>query len=301
MNRAEQLKHLTDEEIGCLIDGTMSKKERKKARAHLSNCDACLDTYTQTVAFLGEERKRESISFRDVFSRFPSFRRKTKQRGAQPVAPVFVTRGFRWALAMIVLFALMIPFLLKKHQDPVIHDAKVQYIAKTIIEENVKNNGELISFSGNSDEIIAAVRAGIFVEELLVMVETAGKENIVTELNNRLTGHLKKIFKDQTRQLFPELGHIDRGNIKKLIKHIGLQLEKRKLRRFFSFGRFIEAGILSTFEGKTPRQADIEFYMEMVKTYDFPVGILNRLKTIASAPDAASAREHLLEIKKVLR
>jgi hypothetical protein len=51
------MKHLEDEDIGKMIEGTISKKERENFLKHLSECSTCFEVYTDTLKFTMKERK----------------------------------------------------------------------------------------------------------------------------------------------------------------------------------------------------------------------------------------------------
>jgi hypothetical protein len=166
------------------------------------------------------------------------------------------------------------------------------------IEKSAGENG-LYTFSRSKDEMHAAIRAGIFMEDLSVIVNTTGKKGMKEKITNMLSGELKILVSEKS-SLFKELVNIDTNNIKNVLNRIRELMDSRSYSELFSFGCFVEHSIFDTFENKKPGQKDIEKYQQIATKYNLPQGIVIELEKLQKARDVKKSRKICIAIKEML-
>jgi hypothetical protein len=278
------MRHLEDEDIARLIDGTIGKKEREDFLKHLSECETCLSVYSEALKFIEEEKKKTPFIEK---IKIPS------QRFRQAVETIIPKRILIPAAAALIIILLMAPFVLNELQQRRIRNAKVEYIAYSIEEM------ETYAFSPSKDIIYAAVRAGIFVEDLSLLVNTGEKE-LKTKIATMLSGELK-IFISETSALLKHVENIDRKNYKTIVRNIRALVEKRSLSELFRFGCFVEHSILSSYENKTPDQEDIDKYQQIAQKYKdkLPIGVFKELKKLTPTIEKEKSKTICIAIKQI--
>ena len=281
------MRHLEDEDIARLIDGTISKKEREDFLKHLSECETCLSVYSETLMFLEKEKKRKTI-----WELLPN-PKETADRFGNAIGTMFPKKRLIPALAVLIIILLMVPFVLNEFHKRRIKNAQVEFIAKSVEEM------ETYAFSPSKDEIAAAVRTGIFVEDLSLLVNTDEKE-LKTKIAKMLSGELK-IFISETSALPQYLANIDRKNYKTIVQNIRDLVEKRSLSELFRFGCFVEHSILSTYENKTPDQEDIDKYQRIAQKYKdkLPIGVFKELKKLTPTIEKEKSKTICIAIKQI--
>jgi hypothetical protein len=287
------MKHLEDEDIGRMIEGTISKGEREDFLNHLAKCSTCFEVYTDTLKFVEKERKRPTILKLPIIEKIGIAVHSlwqyisTRFRNKRPVlVPAF---------AVLVIVLLIGPFVLKELHDRRIAKAQIQQIVMDI--ENMGSQ----AFSPSKDEIYSAVRAGIFVEDLTLVVNAGGHEELKTKISKMLSDELKTIYKNVSDPIFQELEHIERKNLKTVVQNIQERVGKRSFPGLFRFGRFIEYSFLSTFENKMPNQEDIEKHQRIVQKYkdNLPPGIFKELKKLKTTTGVEESKKIFLAIKEI--
>ena len=278
------MKHLEDEDIAGMIDGTVSKKERETFLKHLSECETCLSVYSETLKFIEEEEKK--VPFIEKI-------RIAVQRFWQTMETILSKKVLIPAAAALILILIITPFFLNHLHQKKIRNARVGFIANLIMDM------ESARFAPSEDETYAAVRAGIFVEDLALVVQTSDKQELRKKIAGRLNDELKILFKSDAASSFPDLEHIDKKNLEKVVQHIHELLERRSLSELFQLGRFVEQTILSTFADERPQPEDIQKYLLIARKHQLPVGISKDLENLGKSTKAGEIREFSRNIRKI--
>ena len=288
------MRHLEDEDIGRMIEGTISKKERENFLKHLSECSTCFEVYTDTLKYVEKERKRLSILKLPIIEKIGAALHglwlgiRDWSANKKPVlVPAFI---------VLIIILLIVPFVLKELHNKRIENAKMQQIVMDI--ENMR----IPTFSQTKDELYAALCAGIFVEDLTSVFNTGGNEELVTKICKILSYELRTIIKNQLDSIFRDLENIERKNLKSIIEDIEELIEKRSLSDPFGFGRFVELSILSSFENKLPSQNDIVKYERFLQKYKhkLPRGIFKELKKLKITNGVEESKKIFLDIKEII-
>ncbi len=278
------MRHLEDEDIARLIDGTISKKERESFLKHLSECETCLSVYSETLEFIEEDEKK--IPFTEKI-KIPA------QRFWQTIETIIPKKVLIPVAAVLIIILLMAPFVLNELHQRRIINAQVGFIADSI------EDMETHAFSTSKNEIYAAVRIGIFVEDLSLLVNT-GEEELKTKITKMLNGELKIFISEKSS--FPQyLANIDRKNYETIVQNIRALIEKRSLSELLQFGCFVEHSILSTYENKTPNQEDIDKYQRIAQKYKgkLPIGVFKELKKLKPTIEKEKSKNICIAIKQI--
>jgi len=279
------MEHLEDEDIARMIDGTIGKRERERFLEHLSGCDLCLSVYNESLKFVEQEGKEKFVlkmpNLGGIVDRF-----------WQPVKSIFAVRRLIPVYAVLLIVVVLLPFLLKEN-------AQVEYIddSAALLESR-----GVYSFVGSNNEMYAAVRAGIFTEELSLLVDYGGKEDLRGKIAARLFNELKVLFNDEAVSLLPDPAHLEEESFDMVVRGIGTMLEKRSLAGLFRFGRFVEQGILASVDGKRPLAEEIERYRRLVAgEYNdkLPPGVLKELNKFGAVTGINESKEILTGIKDI--
>jgi hypothetical protein len=288
------MKHLEDEDIGRMIEGTISKRERENFLKHLSECSTCFDVYADTLKFMEKERKHSNGLKLPIIEKIKVTTQGLWQSMRDWLAdrkPVLVP-----TFAVLVIILLIGPFVLRESHDRKIEKAQIQQIVMDI--ENMGNQ----AFSPSKDEIYAAVRAGIFVEDLTLVVNAGGHEELKTKISKMLSNELKAVCKNESNSLFQNLGNIEKKSLETVVPNIRGLIEKQSLSEPFWFGRFVENSTLSFFENKTPKQEDIEKYQRIIQKYKdkLPLGIFKKLKKLKTTSGVEESKKIFIDIKEII-
>lgn len=287
------MKHLEDEDIGRMIEGNVSKKERENFLEHLSECTTCFEVYTDTLKFVRKVRKpkinERLLNLIEKIVNHPFW--QDIRAGFKNKRPVLVP-----AFAVLVIILLIGPFVLKE-----LHNRRIAKIQIQQIVVDIENMGSQ-AFSPSKDEIYAAVRAGIFVEDLTLVVNAGGHEELKTKISKMLSDELKTIYKNVSDPIFQELEHIERKNLKTVVQNIQERVGKRSFPGLFRFGRFIEYSIFSSFGNKIPNQEDIEKHQRIIQKYKdkLPQGVFKELKKLKTTSGVEKSKKIFLSIKEII-
>lgn len=279
------MEHLEDEDIARMIDGTISKRERERFLEHLSGCDSCLTVYNESLKFVEQEGKEKSVL------KMPNLG-GIADRFWQTVKSIFATRRLIPVYAVLLIVVVLLPFLLKEN-------VQVKYIEDTTA---LLESRGVHSFVGSNNEMYAAVRAGIFTEELSLLVDYGGKEELRGKLVKWLINELKVLFSTGVDSLLPDLSNLEEGTFDAIVQRIRDMLEKRSLEELFQFGRFVEQGILSCTDGKRPLVEEVEKYRSLVASQyqdKLPPGVLKELNKFSAATGINESKEILTGIKDI--
>jgi len=284
------MKHFEHEEIARFAEGKVKDSEQETFIRHLAECGECFKAYTDTLKFIEEEyKKRFTLKFPNLEKIKTALHRfgqdmRTLVRNRRPVlVPVF-------AASIIVL--LMVPYILNILHEKRIENAKIQQISMDI--ENIGAQG----FAPSGNKPAAALRAGIFVEDLTLVVNAGGNEDLKTKITKMLGSQLK-IFTGAENPLLRELENIEKKNLPGMAQRIQELLKHRSLTEFFGFGRFIENSLLLLFENKLPPQADIEKYFAIAREQDLPQGVLKNLEELKTTKSVDQSKKSCIAIKNI--
>jgi hypothetical protein len=284
--------HLEDEDIARMIEGKISKKERETFLRHLSECSACFNVYTETLKFVEGEKQGKVPGIEKIKAALQRFR-----LAAGTIFPnKRLVPAFAVSITIVLVGIFVINYLL--HRAIEIENNKTAYIEKTI--EEIENR-DVHAFSGSKGEIYAALRAGIFIEDLSLVVKAGGKKDLKTKIIKML-GRQLNVFAGEKSTLFPELENIERKNVETVVNRIRELMEKRSRDGLFRFGRFVEHSILAAYENKTPKPEDIEKYRRILQKYEetLPPGVFKELKKLETVSRVEENREIFIAIKEIL-
>lgn len=268
------MRHLDDEDIAGLIDGTIGKKERESFLTHLSQCDDCLTVYSETLKFVEDEKAGEKA----VSVPVPRF---WERLGAIFPKPLLIP-----AAAVLLIAVAVGIYLFIGPSGNEIQKARVRFITRSF--EEMTNNYTL---SPGTDKISAAVRAGFIVEDLYVLADSGDSETDKT-----LNGLLKELRAEQEiiSGIKPET-----GDIHETVKALERDIAANSLSTSYTLGRFIERSALDTFENKRPAKEEMEKYITIAAEHPLPEGLVVRFRKIMSAPGADAEREAWNEVKEI--
>ena len=267
------MRHLDDEQIAGLIDGTITKKERETFLKHLSGCEECLTVYSETLKFM-EEEKGEKVPFGETLKM--TFRRFWDSMNTLVPEAVWI----RTAAAVVIALVLGI-FLLVNPPGDDIRDARVRFIA-----DSVKQMDALYTFSPANDKTNAAVRTGFLIEDRLTLTTSGNNEKLKRNIDKRLQTELKTLFGSD------------------IIPPAELEIEKRLREQspyapydLYSLGRFIERSALDTFENKSPGQKEMDKYLKIAQDHDLPPGFFKRFRRVSTIESWKEIKEIFLVVK----
>lgn len=101
------MKHIEDEDLARLLDGRVSKKERKRLRQHISECSKCFDLYTESLKSIMIEERKESPS--------PVSGSNTAHIIWKKIRDFFTVKRYRLALAaFLIILMVFLPNVLKE-------------------------------------------------------------------------------------------------------------------------------------------------------------------------------------------
>lgn len=270
------MRHLDDEDIAGLIDGTIDEKDREIFLKHLSRCNECFTVYSETLKFVEEEKaekKPEKVTVPGFWERLVTIVPK----------PVLLP-----AAALLVIAVAIGIYLFIQPPGNGILKARVEYITQSI--DTFYNHYGL---SPLNDKNSAAVRAGLIVEDLRVLADTGESETHDT---------LKKSLIEGLRSEMNTIsGHApDTGNIDRVIKTVERDIAAASLSPLYDLGRFIERSAMDTFENKPPAKEEMDKFISVAAEHGLPGGLIDRLRKVMSAAGAVEEREIWNEIKEIL-
>jgi hypothetical protein len=289
-NKEITMKHFEPEELARFAEGKVKDSEQETFIRHLAECGECFKAYTDTLKFIEEEYKnRFTLKFPNLEKIKTALHRfwqdmRTLIRDRRPVlVPVF---------AALIIVLLMVPYFLNILHEKRIANAKIQQIGMDI--ENIGTQG----FAPTGNKPAAALRAGIFVEDLTLVVNAGGNEALKTKITKMLSSQLK-IFTGEENSLLRELADIEKKNLPGIVQLIPDLLGHRSLAQLFGFGRFIEHSLLLTFEKKLPPQADIEKYLNIARDHSLPQGVLKNLEKLKTNKSVEQGKKYCVAVKNI--
>lgn len=285
-----KMKHFEPEELARFAEGKVKDSEQETFIRHLAECGECFKAYSDTLKFIEEEyKKRFRLKFpnlgkiKAVLHRFWQGMR-TLVRNRRPVlVPVF---------AALIIVLLMVPYFLKTLHEKRIENTKIQQVVIDI--ENIGSRG----FAPSGNKPAAALRAGIFVEDLIMVVHAGGNEDLKTKITKILGGQLE-ILIGKENPLLKELTVIEKKKLPGILQRIPDLLGQRSYSELFSFGRFIEHSLLLFFENKLPPQSDIEKYVAIAREHGLPQGVLKNLGKLKATKSVEQGKNSCIAIKNI--
>lgn len=284
------MKHFEPEELARFVEGKVKDSEQETFIRHLAECGECFKAYTDTLKFIEEEYKRRfTLKFPNLENIKIGLRRfgqdmRTLVRNRRPVlVPIF---------AALIIVLLIVPFFLKTLHENKIQTAKIKHIGMDY--KNIGAHG----FAPSRDKPTAALRAGIFVEDLTLVVNAGGNEELKTKITKSLSSQLKTLVGEEN-SLLRELVDIEKKNLPGIVQKITNLFERRSLIELFRFGRFTAHSRLLTVEEKLPPQDDIEKYLAIARKYDLPEGVLKNLGKIKINKSVEQSKKSCIAIKNI--
>jgi hypothetical protein len=190
---------------------------------------------------------------------------------------------------LIILFT--VPFIVNEFSHPRIKNAQIKYI------ENRIENSSSPAFFPPGSELYTAVRTGILVEDLSILVQTDGKEGLQRKISLMLSRQLRQLTDEKNFPL--QEAHLKKKNFSAVVQCIEKLIKKQSLIELFYFGRFIGQSIHATFENQIPKQGDIEKYLGIAQKYKLPPGVYKRLNKLKTTTGCKENRELFKEIEDV--
>lgn len=281
------MKHIEIEDMGRLIDGSVSKREQKQFLTHMSECKTCLTLYNETLKFMGEDQKSKTLvklpGFAGIISRIKDV-----------FEAIFTVRKYQLAAVsvFILVMAAFLWYVLPGGAPGKSRQAQIRHIEKRL------QNVEVQAFFPSRDKIYEAVRTGIFVEELSLLIQTDAPEKLQIKARKILSAEINRLT-GEAKTNVREWSYPDRKNLQTMVRGIRELMEKYSLTELFQLGRFLEQSILSTFENKTPEQESIRRYQQIVQTYKLPPGVFKRLEMIKKTSDLKEIRNLFTAIEQI--
>jgi hypothetical protein len=284
------MKHFEPEELARFAEGKVKDSEQETFIRHLAECGECFKAYSDTLKFIEEEyKKRFTLKFPNLEKIKIALHRfwqdmHTSVRNRRPVlVPV---------LAALIIVLLIVPYFLKTLHEKRIENAKIQQIVMDI--ENIGTQG----FAPSGNKPAAALRAGIFVEDLALVVNAGGNEDLKTKITKMLSSQLETLIGKQN-PLLRELAAIEKKNLPGIVQRIPDLFGRRSLVELFSFGRFIEHSLLLFFENKLPPQAEIEKHIAIAREHGLPQGVLKNLGKLKTVKSVEQGKKYCIAIKNI--
>ena len=284
------MKHPEEIDIARFVDGNITKAEREAFLDHFAQCESCLKAYTDTLKFAAQRKKRfwfQSFPIITNVSVYPSLQSAGfffKRKLAVP-APAFV----------ILLLVLLFPLIWKNtHNES--NNAKLKYIEEYIMKKEDQANYGLFP---SKNLITSAIRAGFFIEDLKVLFDSGGKKELETKISGMLEAELKKIAANQDELAFLGQEEMSKTNFKNVIVRLQDFLEAKSLSQLYQFGRFLEQSILATFEKKTPKKNELEKYLQIVRKYNLPKVVFDKIEEIKNTGATTEGRELWNDVKEI--
>jgi hypothetical protein len=288
----KQLTHLEDEDIARFVDGNVNKHEREQFLKHFSECDACLKAYAETLKFVEEEEAEKKGKY---ILRFP----KVLPIKFRPLFGAFSWKPVAVAVsAVLLVIFLLVPLVRKKGPGNEVLSTKIQYIEGSIMKMEETEN-YAFSPAMDKNKVNAAVRAAFFIEDLHVLFQSNQKEELESTIIEKCVKELKFIFADQADSPFIGLETIKKQDFKRVVKKMQEGLEKQALFGPYQLGKFVEGGILSSFENKRPLKKEIEKYLVIAGKSNLPPGVVKDFERLKNTSGVIESREICRDIKEV--
>lgn len=290
------MKHLAIEEIASLAEGNISGPEHEKFLKHLAECEECFKAYANTLKFVEEEKVGTSRWKR---LKVPGIGKIRGRLRLPDVNLIFPKKVLVPAAAVLLVVLLIIPSILKMFHLREIRNEQKQHIASIVVA--IEDSG-IHGFTGHKEKVYAAVRAGIFLEDLSLIIKTSDDEELRTKIGSLLRDELNKCAKEsETISPLPEPVNIGKEDIGKIMQCIEKFVENRSLSAPFRLGRFVEKSLLAAFESRLPLAEDIEKFIQVTQEpdLDLPEGVFKELQKLQAATDIKVSKNICIAIKEI--
>lgn len=287
-----QITHLKDEEIGRLIDGNLEKSEREEFLKHMSQCESCLSIYSQTLKFL-EDDKKNSVEVKP-----PVFGESPLLNFWKAVQGIVSQKKYRFAGVALLILIIGIPLFIKLFSPASSENDRVLYIER--VSDELFNRG-ICTFTGADNPYYSSVRAGIFVEDISVLINISDKKDLRKMLVDLLNKELIILGGEQST-LVRSADDLETHSYKPYLRNIKYFLEKCPEKDLFRFGGILERSILDIVNGSRNFKDDITRYISIFdQNYKgkVPQGVLKDLKKLNSNVPVTRVKEILIGIKQV--
>jgi hypothetical protein len=282
------MKHFKPEELARFAEGKIKESEQEYFLKHLAECEECFKAYSDTLKFIEEEYKNKYIlkfpgfnEIKIVLHKFWQGIRNLVRLKRSVLVPTF---------AVFIIILLVGPFMLTEIHNRKIKNAQIQQISRDIED----NHTEV--FAPPTYKPFAAVRIGIFIEDLTLVVNTGCNVNLKTKIQDRLNSQLK-LFNGKGNSLLKELANIEKNNLPVIVQCIPEQLGQKSLVQLFRFGRFIERSLFLTIGKKIPEQQDIEKYLSIARKQGLPPGVIYNLEKLKNTKSVDHGKKYCFAIK----
>lgn len=276
--------HLKEEDIARIVQGNISKKERRKFLEHIAECDSCSKMFSETLKFFEEEERMQEYPVTE--QALPRYRKVLKTLLKKTVLVTF----FGTTLIILVLFLILFIFDNSGCTDSQLQDVTERFLSPKSI----------YNFNGSPDIIFSAVRAGIFIEVLPILkdkAKTKEQEEAAGKIGSKLVIQLSNISKLEAGRLFPIPGDVEKDE--EVLETVETFMESYTLSGPFSFGRFLERNALDTLKEEQPDPADIDTFRQMSRKLELPPGVfkgLDMLKTTTAYDEIRNICKDIEEI-----
>jgi hypothetical protein len=282
------MKHFKPEEIARFAEGKIKESEQEFFLKHLAECEECFKAYSDTLKFIEEEYKNKYIlklpdfnEIKIVLHKFWQGIRNLVRLKGSVLVPTF---------AVLIIILLIGPFMLTEIHNRKIKNAQIQQISRDIEDNHTQ------VFAPPTYKPFAAVRIGIFIEDLTLVVNTGSNVNLKTKIQDRLNSQLK-LFNGKENSLLKELADIEKNNLPVIVQCIPELLGQKSLVQLFRFGRFIERSLFLTIGKKMPLQQDIEKYLSIARKQGLPPGVIYNLEKLKNTKSADHGKKYCFAIK----
>ncbi len=288
------ISHLDAEQMAALAEGNITGTEHETCLEHLSHCPACLKEYTALLDYVEKEKQQHSPWWKITHVTLPGFlqaARNIKLPQFAAFTPRFYVPALAAAMAIIIL---LVPVILIELHHQAVLKQKIGYTAAMV--QDIENSANYL-ISDTHNKITAAVRTGIFIEDIYFLAGIKDESKLLNDVVSLLDGALWEFLPGKM-----SLGKIRLDHLYKHLDRIVKEWETppTPLHELFHFGRFLELSSLDTFAGKLPHVSDIEKYQEVAKKYQLPQGVhkgMERLSRIIAQAGPAGKTAHRPSLK----
>jgi hypothetical protein len=278
--------HLNGEDIERFVDGLIDEDERERFLTHFSRCDDCFEAYADILNLVEKEKKETPGTGFDIRKKIAAFNYSL----SLVLAPLLRPKVYAPALAVLIILLLILAPFKKQPLDDTALTEKLQYIEESIMKLEATQPYALFPAAS---KINAAVRIGIFAEDLDTVSGVPQKK----QLKETLTG----LLQEQLKIIFEHKEPPPAENTEQWLKQLAGRLKQEGLDGPYHFGRFVEQGVLSTFDRKKKglKKKELEKQLRIVRQYNLPEGIETRLNKLKTSPGGPESLDIWIEIKGV--
>jgi tetratricopeptide (TPR) repeat protein len=279
--------HLKVEEISRFAEGNANKAERERFMEHIAQCEDCRIAYSATLEFVESERvKKKCLKLPGTPKiKIPPF--------LHSIGDILAKKRLVTAFSAItVIITGVILFNIYSNMS---YSEMYKQQREIFRGNEVKNE-----FSAFDDILMGnfrAVRAGIFVEDLFLMLKNSDEKNMENTLA-LLNKELKLLLRDNYNKLFPAPVKAKEKELKKVVLVINESCEK-SLTEAFQFGCFVEKTIFNTFKAKCADKDEVMRFLKIAEKNTFHRDVIENLKRVNDITDIEKYRKIFLDIRDI--